>query len=211
MSHCRVDISLVVVLSVMSLHCGTDAVRSKAADQIKDTINLATDTSADDVQSNPPAAKKVAMCQLCESDANCMEGHRCVTYNGLDKLCLATCSKEDTKCPAKFRCEDMSYSYCVPFSSTCCIDNDSDTYGEGAQCKGKGVDCDDKNGKVHPGAAELCNGVDDDCDAATVDGAGEPTLGTACDSNDQDECTTGKMVCTAGALVCSDTNGDCPK
>jgi len=37
-------------------------------------------------------------------------------------------------------------------------------------------DCEDADGAVHPGAEELCNGVDDDCDAATdelVDGDGD--------------------------------------
>jgi hypothetical protein len=36
-----------------------------------------------------------------------------------------------------------------------------------------GSDCDDANGAIHPSAAELCNGVDDDCDgSADLDPAG---------------------------------------
>jgi hypothetical protein len=31
------------------------------------------------------------------------------------------------------------------------------------------LDCDDGNAAVHPGAVELCNGVDDDCDAVTTE------------------------------------------
>jgi len=34
-------------------------------------------------------------------------------------------------------------------------------------------DCDDSAAAVHPGAAEVCNGVDDDCSGATADGASD--------------------------------------
>ena len=56
--------------------------------------------------------------------------------------------------------------------------------------------------KCHPGAAEKCNGVDDDCSAATADGAGEPTLGTACDSADPDSCLNDAYQCVQGTLTC---------
>jgi hypothetical protein len=48
----------------------------------------------------------------------------------------------------------------------CCstgIDNDFDGVD---QC----LDCDDSNGARYPGAAELCNGLDDDCDGITDEG-----------------------------------------
>ncbi len=44
------------------------------------------------------------------------------------------------------------------------IDNDKDGYGI---CSGASYDCNDNSATgsgVHPGAAELCNGIDDDCD-----------------------------------------------
>jgi cysteine-rich repeat protein len=49
------------------------------------------------------------------------------------------------------------------------IDADGDTYGPGAGCGG---DCDDGAAAIHPGATELCNGVDDDCSGQADDGAG---------------------------------------
>ncbi|MCB9677926.1 MAG: hypothetical protein H6737_22700 [Alphaproteobacteria bacterium] len=69
--------------------------------------------------------------------------------------------------------------------------NDGD--GDGALACGATPDCDDANPAVRPGAAEVtCNGVDDDCDAGTVDapdvdGDGSnicPVGGIDCDDND---------------------------
>ena len=57
------------------------------------------------------------------------------------------------------------------------IDADGDRYGdpggeqvvdcwEPAGFTDNGLDCDDAAASIHPGADELCNGIDDDCDAA---------------------------------------------
>jgi hypothetical protein len=59
---------------------------------------------------------------------------------------------------------------------------------------------------------ELCDGVDNDCDPMTPDGADEPTLGDMCDGPDTDLCIEGTMVCDTSTgmigLTCSDTTGD---
>ncbi len=51
-------------------------------------------------------------------------------------------------------------------------------------------------------STEICDGIDNDCDASTVDGAQDPMLGAACDGPDSDMCANGTMVCDAGSLGC---------
>ncbi len=60
-------------------------------------------------------------------------------------------------------------------------DKDGDTYSSNLLCAlifyPQG-DCNDDDASVHPGAGEVCNGIDDDCDATTVDGSGESWYGS---------------------------------
>lgn len=55
---------------------------------------------------------------------------------------------------------------------------------------------------------ELCNGLDDDDDPETVDGAEDPVLGTACDGPDADLCGEGSLVCVDGVIACNDDTSD---
>ncbi|TNF52348.1 M6 family metalloprotease domain-containing protein, partial [bacterium] len=59
-------------------------------------------------------------------------------------------------------------------------------------------DCNDGNGAIHPGVAELCDGVDNDCNAGTTDGSGE----SAPDNTLQDGvCAGSKQSCTGGSWI----------
>lgn len=82
------------------------------------------------------------------------------------------------------------------------IDRDGDSWTPEAG------DCNDDDNTVYPGAAELCNGIDDDCDALTPDGDSEAWFGTACDGQDTDLCSEGQYQCIDGNQICSDNTDD---
>ncbi|MCK6530852.1 putative metal-binding motif-containing protein, partial [Myxococcota bacterium] len=86
------------------------------------------------------------------------------------------------------------------FTVQACADVD----GDGFDCT---VDCDDGNTAVHPGAAEACNGVDDDCDLQVdegfdADGDGFTSCGDDCDDTDP-------QVSPAQGESCNGVDDDC--
>ena len=69
-----------------------------------------------------------------------------------------------------------------------------------------GGDCQDLDRWVHPGAAEVCNGVDDDCDNLIDEGF---NIGSACDGADTDLCPEGEIICTSETTTgCDDPVGE---
>lgn len=92
-----------------------------------------------------------------------------------------------------------------PGGGVACDGADADLCNEGVTaCIVGTLACNDATGD----AADLCNGTDDDCNPATVDGGGDPGVGTACDGADADQCSEGVLSCVGGALACSDATGD---
>jgi len=95
------------------------------------------------------------------------------------------------------------------------VDADADTYGASNKpkkciCVGEGDylaltggDCNDANETVNPGASELCDGVDNDCDGAIDEGCDDDNDGY-CDAN---MVTIGKpVVCPNGGNDCADSD-----
>jgi hypothetical protein len=85
-----------------------------------------------------------------------------------------------------------------------CDGGDGDLCVEGTRtCSGGAPACSDATGTTF----DTCNGADDDCDAASADGAEDPFIGQACDGTDGDACVEGSRQCIGGGLSCTDTTG----
>jgi hypothetical protein len=143
-----------------------------------------------------------------------------ITYSGHQYLCrldgdaegIVECRGDDSDCH-KDKAGGLYGGQCVGTGSTkvdesedpdrtymCCsdgkwyIDNDGDGY-IGA-C---GPDCDDTNSAINPGATEICNGIDDDCDGYNDEWYRDLwPLGDGPDS-----CGTGQ--CAGGVRYCHST------
>ena len=89
-----------------------------------------------------------------------------------------------------------------PWYGQACDGDDFDLCEEGnLTCTGGSAYCTDETEDDY----DLCNGLDDDCDPATPDGAHEPWFGEACDGLDSDLCLEGEQTCAHGSAYCTDT------
>lgn len=83
----------------------------------------------------------------------------------------ATCSDSlDNNCNGQTDAADANCSGTPP---TACIDKDRDGYGSNGAptCKkGTAIDCNDSKSSVNPGAAEVCDGKDNNCNGRTDEG-----------------------------------------
>ena len=70
-----------------------------------------------------------------------------------------------------FTKEVYLYENLAPTDSLCSIDNDGDGYGYGDNCP-FGADCNDDDPLIHPGAVEVCDGIDNNCDSQIDEGVG---------------------------------------
>jgi hypothetical protein len=116
------------------------------------------------------------MCDACTENAQCGEVRDwCIGMPTPDDdtFCSIYCDPADPDgCPDEFHCAEIPAEIpgyqCMPDDGVCCIDRDDDGYGQGAGCID--TDCIDGDPTIHPGADEVCDGVDNDCDTGIDNG-----------------------------------------
>jgi hypothetical protein len=134
-----------------------------------------------------------AVCQYqCGGSAECSADADCAS----DEVCMCM-----TACPS---C--VPGTECPPCVTECSCEavGPQDADGDGFPA---GDDCDDQNPAVNPGATELCDGQDNDCDGAVDEGGvcdpqPEPEI---CDGVDNDL----DGLVDEGCMYCS-ADADCP-
>ncbi len=163
-----------------TIHPGADEI----CNQVDDDCD--GDTDEGDICASCVDEDKDGYGQNCQLGDDCDDTNASVNP-GADEIC----NQVDDDCDGDTDEDEVCPS---------CVDNDSDTYGQGCD---KGPDCDDSDPDVHPGAIEACDDVDNDCDDETDE---DGVCGDCVDA-DQDGHNAISDTCVNGD-DCDDTNAD---
>lgn len=139
----------------------------------------------------PPPPPDRTTCEACSGAAQCVGDADCVPFDE-SSACVPRCDPGAASCPVGFECDDAA-GLCRPTSGRCCVDADTDGFGAGVGCAGP--DCDDGRAEAHPGADELCNGLEDDCDEAVDEGC-------VCAAGETQPCGSDVGLCAPGIQTC---------
>ena len=215
--------------------CRENCQEAFCGDGVVDTGEECDDGNLDDGDECNLACQRpiTDLCVSCGSDADCSGA--CVVLDD-GNFCGVEC-RTARECPDGFVCTDVrsvtdaTVRQCVPASGSCedCFDPDRDGFGVGSSCAGSG-DCDQTNPDSFPGAAEICDGRDNDCDGKEDeeisgdtyyadrdrDGAGDPATGTeSCEPRagfvrNADDCDDGEPTVYRDAPeLCDELDNNC--
>ena len=199
--------------------CGNDVDEDcdQAVDEDVDEDGDQITTCGGDCDDGDPTVSPAAeeLCDGIDNDCNAL----CDEADDADGDTFTTCGSQivdgGREClfdPALADCDDLDADVSPGAAEVCDgIDNDCDRVcdnsggeldrdGDGFTACGSiadhcglsdlYVDCQDEDGEVHPGAAELCNGVDDDCDGDLLQRgpcfAIDPDTGGGCHLGERD-------------------------
>lgn len=178
------------------------------------------------------AFEKCVSGATCHSDSDCPSGYYCAldTYCGYEAqagepvYCSGQCTKKGTKqCYSDTDCPKGEVCYlppCAPCECdpkepgcTCplcgpgqcgpaqCTDNDKDGVCEP-------LDCDDNDASIFPGAEEICDGRDNDCNGIVDDPCSKQCL-TDADCGTGYVCVLPRSYNSSGEMVCCPYNAKC--
>lgn len=191
--------------------CRENCQDASCGDGVIDTGEECDDGNlVDDDECNLACRRPVAdLCTPCADDSDC--GGSCVVLDDGD-FCAVEC-RTARECPDGFVCTDvravseLTVRQCVPSTGSCadCFDPDRDGYGVGSTCTEVG-DCDQTNAESYPGAAEICDGQDNDCDGTVDEGLDGDTFYADRDNDGAGDPDTAQQSC--GNLEGFVTNAD---
>ncbi len=151
--------------------CRTDCRVAYCGDGVIDALELCDDGNDDPADTCDACGLPAVPCTPCTTDEECGRSvDRCLEL--IDGAWCGRACAVDADCPDGTICTlvDRTSPQCVPEPLVCvaCYDRDGDGYGIGTECLD--FDCNDADAAINPGAEEVCDDVDNDCDGLNDEG-----------------------------------------